>query len=138
MRSIIAFAAATLVFTPAIARAQDPAPAPVPAPAPEPAGGMVRPGMNENEVRNAWGEPTVVKKNGDWTYLFYRNFDERRVGWLDVVFLQNGQVVDCIARGNGHTYAGQSSSPGDRTPGPTRTTPTDSTAAPVTGVRVTP
>lgn len=140
MRPIIAFAAVTLVVTPAIARAQDPAPAPVPsAPVSAPEVAMVRPGMNENEVRNAWGEPAIVKKNGDWTFLFYRNYDERRVGWLDVVFLQNGQVVDCIARGNGHAYAGQSSSPGDRQPGPTRTTPVDSTTAgAVTGVRINP
>lgn len=135
MRPILAFAAAALVLTPAIATAQDPAPAPS-APAPEV--GLVRPGMTENEVRATWGDPSSVKKNGDWTFLFYRNYDERRVGWLDVVFLQNGQVVDCIARGSGHAYAGQSSSPGDRQPGPTRTTPTDPTAGAVTGVRINP
>ena len=61
-----------------------------------------------------------------------------RVGWLDVVFLQNGQVVDCIARGSGHAYAGQSSSPPDRVPTPTRTTPPDSTTGAVTGAHIRP
>jgi hypothetical protein len=45
--------------------------------------------------------------------------------------------VDCIARGDGHHYAGQSSSPPGRAPEPTRTTPTDTTGA-ITGVRINP
>src|SRR5205085_186805 len=107
MRPVLLMAAALLAL-PVLARAQDPAPA-QPAPAPAPAPAMVRPGMSLNDVVSAWGEPAITKRNGDWTFLFYRNYNERHVGWLDVVFLQNGQVVDCIARGENHVYAGQSS-----------------------------
>jgi hypothetical protein len=135
--------AAALLVLPAAARAQDPAPAPAPA-TPTPSApsatsapsGMLRPGMTQQDVVAAWGEPTLSKRNGDWTFLFYRNFNERQVGWMDVVFLQSGQVVDCIARGDGHQYAGQSSSPAGRAPEPTRTSAPDSTAGAVTGVRI--
>jgi hypothetical protein len=142
MRPVMLFAAALLAL-PVLARAQDPAPAqpaPAPAPAASPAPSMVRPGMSVNDVVAAWGEPAITKRNGDWTFLFYRNHNERQVGWLDVVFLQNGQVVDCIARGDGHVYAGQSSSPPDRAPEPTlpATTPDAASQGAVTGVRVTP
>ncbi len=127
--------AAALLLAPLTARAQDPAPAATPAPVET---GMIRPGMTQPDVVAAWGEPAVTKRNGDWTFLFYRNFNERHVGWLDVVFLQNGQVVDCIARGDGHHYAGQSSSPPDRAPEATRATPSDTPSGAVTGVRITP
>ncbi len=147
----LAAALAALVLAPGIALAQDPTPAPAPpappppaspdvaVPAPAPAApaassSVVRPGMSEADVRAAWGNPAVVKHANEWTYLFYRNYDERHVGWLDVVFLQNGQVVDCIARGSGHEYAGQSSSPPDRVP--SRTVNDTSTAGAVTGVRI--
>jgi len=102
---------------------------------------MIRPGMSDADVRARWGEPVLVRHANDWTYLFYTNGNERQVGWYDVVFLQGGQVVDCIARAPGHAYAGQSSSPGNRTP--ERTLPAqpaqhgDGSGA-VTGVRVTP
>lgn len=129
--------AAALLAIPVLAQAQQPAPAPS-ATSAAAASGMVRPGMTQNEVTAAWGEPAIIKRNGDWTFLFYRNYNERQVGWLDVVFLQNGQVVDCIARGDGHQYAGQSSSPRDRAPEPTRTAAPDSTAGAVTGARITP
>jgi hypothetical protein len=143
MRPMLALTAAALLALPLRLAAQEPAPAPTPPPPPppaaEPAPAVLRPGMSEAEVRAIWGDPAVVKHNNDWTFLFYRNYEEHRVGWLDVVFLQNGQVVDCIARGSGHAYAGQSSSPPDRVPGPTRSaTPDESTSGAVTGVRVNP
>ena len=148
----LASALAALILAPSLVLAQDPAPAPAPppapapvpapvpdatpapAPAPAPASSVVRPGMSESDVRAAWGNPAIVKHANEWTYLFYRNYNERHVGWLDVVFLQNGQVVDCIARGAGHEYAGQSSSPPDRVP--SRTVNDTSTAGAVTGVRI--
>ena len=104
---------------------------------------MIRPGMSEADVRARWGEPVAVRRANDWTYLSYANGDERHVGWYDTVFLQGGQVVDCIARGPGHVYLGQSSSPGNRTPERTApaqpTQPSDGAAfGTVTGVRVTP
>ena len=137
-----------LLAVPTIALAQNPTPAPPPpAPAPEavtpppasPPPAMVRPGMSEAEVRAAWGEPDIVRHANEWTYLMYRNYDERHVGYLDTVFLQNGQVVDCITRSPGHIYAGQSSSPPDRVP--ERTLPAtqpDTTRPAVTGVRINP
>ena len=101
---------------------------------------MIRPGMSEADVRARWGEPLAVRRANDWTFLFYGNGNEHHVGWLDTVFLQGGQVVDCIARGAGHAYSGQSSSPGNRTPARTAPTqPSDgSGTGTVTGVHVTP
>lgn len=101
---------------------------------------MIRPGMSEADVRARWGEPIAVRRANNWTYLFYSNGNEHHVGWLDTVFLQGGQVVDCIARAPGHVYLGQSSSPGNRTPertAPAQPQPGDGSGA-VTGVRVTP
>jgi hypothetical protein len=45
------------------------------------------------------------------TYLYFRNGCEYSCGTEDVVFLQNGQVVDAVLRWPGHRYSGQSSSP---------------------------
>jgi outer membrane protein assembly factor BamE (lipoprotein component of BamABCDE complex) len=98
----------------------------------------IRPGMSEADVRARWGEPIAVKRANDWTYLFYSNGNERHVGWYDTVFLQGGQVVDCIARAPGHVYEGQSSSPGNRTPERTAPAQPGDGAGAVTGIRVTP
>jgi hypothetical protein len=100
----------------------------------------VRPGMTEAQVRQRWGDPVAVRSANGWTYLFYRNGREREVGFYDVVFLQNGQVVDAIVRGPEHVYDGQSSSPEGRVPEytPPGDTPTSGQGAAVTGVRVQP
>ena len=103
----------------------------------------ISPGMSEADVRARWGDPVAVRASGDWKFLFYRNQMERSVGWYDTVFLQNGQVVDCIARGAGHAYLGQSSSPPGRVPEPTHPAQppeqsSDRTSGAVTGVRVGP
>jgi hypothetical protein len=122
-------------------------PAAQPAAAPAPAGdttsqaNAVKPGMTEAEVCARWGAPLAERTANDWTYMFYRNNRERRVGYEDVVFLQNGQVVDAIVRSSDHVYAGVSSSPEGRTPvfTPPQGQPADSTkGAAVTGVRVKP
>ncbi len=99
----------------------------------------VRPGMSEADVRARWGEPVAVRRLNDWTYLFYRNGEERRVGYYDVVMLQNGQVMDAIVRSPEHVYTGQSSSPPGRTPEFTRPAqpPEAAPGAAVTGVHVT-
>jgi hypothetical protein len=115
---------------------------PPPAPAPDVSGTAISPGMTEADVRTRWGDPVAVRTAGQWKFLFYRNEHERRIGFLDTVFLQNGQVVDCVARGEGHIYTGQSSSPEGRYPErtlPTHPAATDSTTrGAVTGVRVSP
>ena len=99
----------------------------------------IRPGMTEADVRARWGNPAVVRTSGEWKFLSYRNGMERSVGWMDTVFLQNGQVVDCIARGAGHEYAGQSSSPPGASPSRTLNhgAARDSAGA-VTGVHISP
>ena len=131
-------AAAALAALPRRAVAQDTTAAAAPAPAPV-TSTAVSPGMSEADVRARWGDPVLVRTSGDWKFLYFRNGMERSVGWLDVVFLQGGQVVDCIARGAGHEYTGQSSSPPGRAPERTiHPTATDSTRGAVTGVRVSP
>jgi hypothetical protein len=97
--------------------------------------------MTEMDVRSRWGDPVAVRTAGQWKFLFYRNEHERRIGFLDTVFLQNGQVVDCVARGDGHIYTGQSSSPEGRYPERTLPHPSaadSTTRGAVTGVRVSP
>ena len=100
----------------------------------------VRPGMTEADVLTRWGEPVAVRRLNDWTFLFFRNDQERRWGFYDTVFLQNGQVVDAVVRAAEHVYLGQSSSPTDRSPSFTQPTDArpDGTSGAVTGVRVNP
>ena len=73
--------------------------------------GTIAPGMAEREVYSLWGPPIAVRHQGDMTYLYYRNGCEFTCGTEDVVFLQNGKVVDAVLRWPGHGYSGQSSSP---------------------------
>lgn len=117
--------------------ATEPPPAPVaaqpePAPArparvtPEPArslveepwtlidAGPVAPGMTREEVIAAWGPPVAESASGNRTFLFYRNGVEVTRGTFDVVFLEDGQVIDAIVRAQGRRYTGLSSSPADR------------------------
>lgn len=98
----------------------------------------VRPGMTEADVRARWGEPVAVRRVNDWTYLFYRNYDEGSLGYYDTVFLQGGQVVDAIVRAPDHLYLGTSSSPPGRLPEftPPSQPPTSAATGQVTGVRV--
>ena len=100
----------------------------------------IRPGMTETDVRARWGDPAIVRRLNDWTYLFYRNGMERRIGYYDTVFLQNGQVMDAVVRSADHMYLGQSSSPPDRIPVFTPPAQPPATYAPgaVTGVHVNP
>lgn len=77
--------------------------------------GTVRPGMTREEVVTVWGPPVAERTIGARGYLYFRNGCEVTCGTFDVVFLENGQVVDAIVRAPGHTYAGVSSSPPDRT-----------------------
>jgi hypothetical protein len=105
--------------------------------------GTIAPGMTREQVIAVWGPPAVERTHDKWTYLHFRNGCEDSCGTSDVVFLENGQVVDAIVRGEGHHYSGNSSSPPGRpirpTPGnltiPASTPPTSDTtpAAPKPG-----
>ncbi len=81
--------------------------------------GTVTPGMTREQVIATWGVPVTERNRDNWGYLYFRNGCEATCGTFDVVFLENGQVVDAVVRGPGHTYAGNSSSPAGRTPEPT-------------------
>ncbi len=78
--------------------------------------GTIAPGMAERDVYSLWGAPVATRRSGEWTYLYFRNGCEYSCGTFDVVFLQNGQVVDAVLRWPGHGYSGVSSSPPDRLP----------------------
>ncbi len=78
--------------------------------------GTVNPGMTRDEVVALWGVPIAERVRGGDGYLYFRNGCERSCGTFDAVFLENGQVVDAIVRGTGHTYTGNSSSPMGRKP----------------------
>lgn len=76
--------------------------------------GTVRPGMTREEVIAVWGVPVAERQANNRTYLYFRNGCEVTCGTFDVVFLEQNQVVDAIVRGEGHHYAGVSSSPDER------------------------
>jgi hypothetical protein len=89
-----------------------PAPPPMQTPAAEPSRtGTVNPAMTRDEVIGVWGPPVAERATGAWTYLYFRNGCEVSCGTFDVVFLENGAVVNAIVRGPGHTYSGVSTSP---------------------------
>jgi hypothetical protein len=73
--------------------------------------GTVDPGMSYDAVVGVWGEPVAERSADGRQYLYFRNGCEASCGTFDVVFLENGAVVDAIVRGPGHTYSGASSSP---------------------------
>jgi hypothetical protein len=81
--------------------------------------GTIAPGMTESDVTALWGRPVAVSRTGNMTYLYFPNSCELSCGTLDVVFFENGRVVDAVLRWPGHGYSGQSSSPPGTTPAPT-------------------
>lgn len=85
--------------------------------------GTIAPGMSRDDVIATWGPPVVEREADGRTYLYFRNGCEVTCGTFDVVFLEQGQVVDVIARGPGHSYTGMSSSGGERAPAPTPPAP---------------
>ena len=87
----------------------------------------VRPGMTADEVKGAWGAPSAERTRGDFTYLTYPTACLPGCGTHDIVILQDGKVVDAIARSNGRRYEGNASYTA-RTPG--YTAPAGATAAP--------
>jgi hypothetical protein len=87
----------------------------------------VRPGMTVDEVRAAWGAPSAERTRGNFTYLTFPTACLPGCGTHDIVILQDGKVVDAIARSNGRRYEGTPSFTA-RTPG--YTPPAGATAAP--------
>lgn len=83
----------------------------------------ISPGMTEAQVREQWGEPLTVKKIGIMSYMYYRSDCLKKCGTNDVVFLENGQVIDAVVRDKGRKYDGIASSPADRKPEPTAPSP---------------
>lgn len=79
----------------------------------------IKPGMTDAQVREQWGEPLTVRKIGIMSYMYYRSNCLKTCGTNDVVFLENGQVVDAVVRDKGRKYDGIASSPADRKPEPT-------------------
>ena len=78
--------------------------------------GTIAPGMAEKDIYSLWGAPIAVRRQGEMTFLYFRNGCEYSCGTEDVVFLKNGQVVDAVLRWPGHGYSGQSSSPASTPP----------------------
>jgi hypothetical protein len=76
----------------------------------------IKPGMTQADVVASWGEYLTARKAGNMLYLYYKNDCMRSCGTHDVVFLENGQVVDAVVRDSHHAYDGVASSPRDRKP----------------------
>ena len=87
----------------------------------------IRPGMTADEVKAAWGAPSAERTRGNFTYLTFPTACLPGCGTHDIVILQDGKVVDAIARSNGRRYEGTASYTA-RTPG--YTPPAGATAAP--------
>lgn len=83
----------------------------------------IKPGWTEAQVREAWGEPLTVRKAGIMSYMYYLSSCLKTCGTNDVVFLENGQVIDAVVRDKGRKYDGIASSPADRKPEPTAPLP---------------
>lgn len=79
----------------------------------------IKPGMTQAEVVAAWGDYLTARKAGNMLYMYYKNDCMKRCGTYDVVFLENGQVVDAVVRDSHRAYDGVASSPKDRKPEPT-------------------
>ncbi|HEX5819638.1 MAG TPA: hypothetical protein VFY20_12200 [Gemmatimonadales bacterium] len=87
----------------------------------------VRPGMTVAEVKAAWGAPSAERTRGSFTYLTFPTACLPGCGTHDIVILQDGKVIDAIARSNGRRYEGNASYTA-RVPG--YTAPAGATAAP--------
>ena len=87
----------------------------------------VRAGMTLDEVTHAWGAPQAARTRGAFTYLTFPTACLPGCGTHDIVILQDGRVVDAIARSNGRHYEGTASYTA-RTPG--YTPPAGATATP--------
>jgi hypothetical protein len=73
----------------------------------------VRAGMTDTEVRAAWGEPQATRTRGAFTYLVFPTPCLPGCGSHDVVILEDGKVIDAVARSSGRRFEGAA----PRTPG---------------------
>ena len=71
------------------------------------------------EVKAQWGEPLTVRSAGIMSYMYYKSDCLKKCGTNDVVFLENGQVIDAVVRDKSRRYDGIVSSPVTRKPEPT-------------------
>jgi hypothetical protein len=67
----------------------------------------IRTGMTEAEVRAAWGAPVATRQRATFTYLFYATDCMARCGSHDLAILENGRLVDAVARAGGHCFEGR-------------------------------
>jgi hypothetical protein len=74
--------------------------------------------MTLDEVKANFGEPAGQSSFGGFTFYFYHNACEYECGFPDIVFFQNGQVVDAVLRATWRHYDGESSSPKGTVPRP--------------------
>jgi hypothetical protein len=98
----------------------------------------IRPGMTVDDVKAVFGEPAGSRSYGNYTFYFYANGCEYECGTADIVFFDNGQVVDAVLRATWRSYAGESSSPRGTTPRPTPGGTRLQTPGEVQGVEVRP
>ncbi len=124
-----ALAVAALLLTSAAAPAQE---------APAQKKQVIRPGMTEDQVKAVFGEPQGTRSYGRYTYYFYSNGCEPECGFPDIVFFEEGRVVDAVLRAAWRDYAGESSSPKGTIPRPTRGGERLNVPAAVEGVEVRP
>jgi hypothetical protein len=79
--------------------------------APLAAQAVIDPGMSRDQVVAKLGKPATERSSGAFTYLFYSNGSERKVGMNDLVLLEGNKVVDAVFRSTARHYSGTSSSP---------------------------
>lgn len=79
----------------------------------------IGPGMSEEDVQQAFGQPDGKSTRASFTYYFYDNGCEKECGFPDLVIFQDGQVLDAVLRAPWHEYSGESSSPKGAIPRPT-------------------
>lgn len=76
-----------------------------------PAATTIDSGMTRAQVIEKLGKPLSEHSTGKWTYLYYRNGQEKQFGMSDLVTLDGEKVVDAIFRSPQRRYSGTSSSP---------------------------
>ncbi len=75
------------------------------------AAASIDPGMTKAQVTERFGKPASERSRGEYTYLFYSNGMEKKVGMSDIVTLQNDHVIDAVLRSPKRSYSGNSTSP---------------------------
>lgn len=88
---------------------------------PQPGQATIAPGMTEEEVVQALGQPIYRRTYGEHGFYFYDNGCEKECGFLDFVTFRGGRVVDAVFRHPDRRYAGESSSPKGVKPKPSVT-----------------